>query len=308
MAGGVITTGSFVKALWPGLKGIWGRKYNQHPVEYLELFEKETSDKAYEEFMSATGFGIGQVKPQGQQVPYDSEQQGWIARLTNVTYALGYICTLEEIMDNQYEALTKQRTAMLAYSMIQCKEQTGALVYNRAVTPGYVGADGVPLGSTAHPNVSGGTFANTPTVAADLSEASLEDALISIMGFSNDKGLLISVMPRSLIVARQEWFNANRILKSVYQSGTANNDINVLRATSALPEGIKLNHYLTAPHTWFVRTTVGGGGRGMIYQERMPIMFEQDNDFDTRNFKAAAIERYTFGWDDPRCIWVVPGP
>jgi hypothetical protein len=204
--------------------------------------------------------------------------------------------------------LTKQRTAMLAYSMIQCKEQTGALVYNRAVTPGYVGADGVPLGSTAHPNVSGGTFANTPTVAADLSEASLEDALISIMGFSNDKGLLISVMPRSLIVARQEWFNANRILKSVYQSGTANNDINVLRATSALPEGIKLNHYLTAPHTWFVRTTVGGGGRGMIYQERMPIMFEQDNDFDTRNFKAAAIERYTFGWDDPRCIWVVPGP
>jgi hypothetical protein len=178
-------------------------------------------------------------------------------------------------------------------------------VYNRAFNGTYLGGDAVSLCSTAHPNTTGGTWANRPTVDVDLSEASLEDAIITLMGFTNDRGLLINVMPRSLIIARNEWFNANRILKSVYQPGTANNDINVLKATNALPEGIKLNHYLTSPHAWFLRTNIQNG---MKYYERAGIQFDQDNDFDTMNAKAKGYERYSFGWSDPRAIYGVNGP
>lgn len=308
MAGGVITTGSSLKLLWPGLKAIWGRAYKEWSPQYTDLFNKVESDKNYEEYVSYTGFGLGQQKPQGQSVIYDTETQGYIARGTNITFGLGYIVTMEELADNKYPEVARQRTHMLNFSMRQTKEQTGAMVYNRAFTAGYTGADGIILCSTAHTNIFGGTYANTPAVPADLSEASLEDAIISIYGFQNDRGLFINVIPQSLIVPRQEWFNANRILKSVYQSGTANNDINVLKATNALPGGIKMNVYLTAPHAWFVRTTVGGGGTGMIYQERSANHFEQDNDFDTRNFKAMSWERYCFLWDDPRAIFGVNGP
>jgi hypothetical protein len=306
--GGVITTGSSLKFLWPGLKGIWGRQYKEWKPQYTDLFNKVDSDKNYEEYVSVTGFGLGLVKSQGGSVQYDSESQGWIARGTNITYGLGYIVTMEEQADNLYAAVAKRRTAMLGWSMRQAKEQNGALVYNRAFTAGFVGADGVTLASTAHPNISGGSFANTPAVSADLSEASLEDAMINIFGFQNDRGLFCQVIPKCLIVPRQEWFNANRILKSVYQAGTANNDLNILRATNALPDGIKMNVYLTAPHAWFVRNDVDGGGTGMIFQERTAIQFEQDNDFDTRNFKAMAWERYCFLWDDPRALWAVNGP
>ena len=190
-------------------------------------------------------------------------------------------------------------------SFRQTKENIGANIYNRAFTTGYVGGDGVTLCSTAHPNTSGGTWANTPTVASDLSEASLEDAHIAIMGFTNDRGLLINVMPRSLIIARQEWYNANRILKSVYTPGSANNDLNILKATNALPEGIVMNHYLTSPHAWFVRTNIQNGFK---YYERVGIQFDQDNDFDTMNAKAKGYERYSFGWTDPRAIYGVNGP
>ena len=180
-----------------------------------------------------------------------------------------------------------------------------ANIYNRAFNSTYTGGDGVSLCSTAHPNTSGGTYANKPTVDADLSEASLEDALISLMGYTNDRGLLINVMPRSLIIARQNWFNANRILKSVYTPGSANNDINVIKATNALPEGIHMNHYLTSPQAWFVRTNVKNG---MKYYERHAVSFDQDNDFDTMNAKAKGYERYSFGWTDPRAIFGVNGP
>lgn len=308
MAGGPINTGSFPRGLIPGLRGIWGRDYKEWKPQFMDLFEKVSSDKSYEEYMGATGFGLGQIKSQGQSVSYDTEQQGYIARLANITFALGYMITMEEIMDNKYPKLADTRTHMLGFSMRQAQEQQGALTYNRAFTAGFVGADGVVLCSTAHTNIFGGTYQNTPTVAADLSEASLEDAMINIFGFVNDRGLFIQVIPRSLIVPRQEWYNANRILKSVYQSGTANNDINALKATNALPEGIKMNVYLTSPHAWFVRTIVDGGGTGMIYQERMPVDLYEDNDFDTRNFKMMAIQRYVFGWDDPRSVWGVNGP
>ena len=302
---GIITTASHPKALWPGIKAWWGQVYDEHPEEYSKLFDSDTSRQNYEEDVQLTGFGLAPVKPEGSGVAYDSEIQGFTTRYTHVAYALGYIVTKEELDDNLYEQVSRRRAAALAMSFRQTKENIGANIYNRAFNGTYLGGDGVSLCSTSHPNTSGGTFANTPTVAADLSEASLEDALTALMGFQNDRGLLINVMPRSLIVARQNWWNANRILKSAYTPSTANNAVNVLVATNALPEGIVMNHYLTSPNAWFVRTNIQNG---MKYYSRVGIQFDQDNDFDTMNAKAKGYERYSFGWTDPRAIYGVNGP
>ena len=302
---GIITTASHPKALWPGIKAWWGQVYDEHPEEYSKLFDSDTSRQNYEEDVQLTGFGLAPVKPEGSGVAYDSEIQGFTTRYTHVAYALGYIVTKEELDDNLYEQVSRRRAAALAMSFRQTKENIGANIYNRAFNSTYKGGDGVELCSTAHPNTSGGTFANTPTVAADLSEASLEDALTALMGFQNDRGLLINVMPRSLIVARQNWWNANRILKSAYTPSTANNAVNVLVATNALPEGIVMNHYLTSPNAWFVRTNIQNG---LKYYSRVGIQFDQDNDFDTMNAKAKGYERYSFGWTDPRAIYGVNGP
>ena len=302
---GIITTASHPKALWPGIKAWWGQVYDEHPEEYSKLFDSDTSRQNYEEDVQLTGFGLAPVKPEGSGVAYDSEIQGFTTRYTHVAYALGYIVTKEELDDNLYEQVSRRRAAALAMSFRQTKENIGANIYNRAFNGTYLGGDGVSLCSTAHPNTSGGTFANTPTVAADLSEASLEDALTALMGFQNDRGLLINVMPRSLIVARQNWWNANRILKSAYTPSTANNAVNVLVATNALPEGIVMNHYLTSPNAWFVRTNIQNG---LKYYSRVGIQFDQDNDFDTMNAKAKGYERYSFGWTDPRAIYGVNGP
>ena len=302
---GIITTASHPKALWPGIKAWWGQVYDEHPEEYSKLFDSETSSQNYEEDVQLTGFGLAPRKSEGSGVAYDSEIQGFTTRYTHVAYALGYIVTKEELDDNLYEQVSRRRAAALAMSFRQTKENVGANIYNRAFNGSYTGGDGVALCSTAHPNVSGGTFANTPTVAADLSEASLEDAMIAVMGFQNDRGLLINVMPKSLVVARQNWYNANRILKSVYTPSSANNAVNVLVATNALPEGIVMNHYLTSPNAWFLRTNIQNG---MKYYSRVGIQFDQDNDFDTMNAKAKGYERYSFGWTDPRAIYGVNGP
>lgn len=302
---GIITTASHPKALWPGIKAWWGQVYDEHATEYDKLFDSDTSSQNYEEDVQLTGFGLAPRKPEGSGVQYDSEIQGFTTRYTHIAYALGYIVTKEELDDNLYEQVSRRRAAALAMSFRQTKENVGANIYNRAFNSSYTGGDGVSLCNTAHPNVSGGTFANKPLVDADLSEASLEDALIAIMGFQNDRGLLINVMPRSLVVARQNWYNANRILKSTYTPGSADNSINVLKATNALPEGIVMNHYLTSPNAWFVRTNIQNG---LKYYSRVGIQFDQDNDFDTMNAKAKGYERYSFGWTDPRAIYGVNGP
>jgi len=302
---GIITTASHPKALWPGIKAFWGQVYEEHKEEYSELFDSDTSSMNYEEDVQLTGFGLAPVKSEGSGVAYDSELQGFTTRYTHVAYALGYIVTKEELDDNLYEQVSRRRAAALAMSFRQTKENVGANIYNRAFNSTYLGGDGVSLANTAHPNTSGGTFANKPSVDADLSEASLEDALTAIMGFQNDRGLLINVMPRSLIVARQNFWNANRILKSAYTPTTANNAVNVLVATNALPEGIVMNHYLTSPNAWFVRTNIQNG---LKYYSRVGIQFDQDNDFDTMNAKAKGYERYSFGWTDPRAIFGVNGP
>lgn len=303
---GIITTASHPKALWPGIKAWWGQTYDEHQTEYTDLFDTDTSTQNYEEDVQLTGFGLAPVKSEGAGVSYDSEIQGFTTRYTHVAYALGYIVTKEELDDNLYEQVSKRRSAALAMSFRQTKENIAANVYNRAFAT-YLGGDGKTLCATDHPNTTGGTWANKPAVDVDLSEASLEDAVIAIMGLTNDRGLLISVMPKTLHIARQEVFNAQRILHSTYQTGNTNNDINVIKSGNYLPGGFKVNHYFTAAHAWFIRNTIPGK-TGMKYYERVGIQFDQDNDFDTMNAKAKGYERYSFGWTDPRAVWGVNGP
>jgi hypothetical protein len=302
---GVITTASHPKALWPGIKAWWGMVYDEHKTEYTDLFDHDTSNQNYEEDVQLTGFGLAPRKTEGAPVNYDSEVQGFTTRYTHIAYALGYIVTKEELDDNLYEQVSKKRSAALAMSFRQTKENVAANVYNRAFNGTYLGGDGVALCSTAHPNTTGGTWANKPTVDVDLSEAALEDAIIALMGFTNDRGLLINVMPKTLHIARNELFNAQRILHSSYQTGNANNDVNVIKSGNYIPGGFLVNHYFTSPHAWFIRTNVKDG---MKYYERVGIEFDQDNDFDTMNAKAKGYERYSMGWTDPKAVYGVNGP
>ena len=303
---GVINTGSHPKLLWPGIHAIWGQVYAEHAKEYGELYTELDSDKAYEQDVEVTGFGLAPVKAQGAPVQYDSEFQGFVTTYSHVAYALGYIVTYEELRDNLYEEVSMRRAKANAFSINQTIENVAAFLYNNAFsTTYYTTADGAALVSTSHLNASGGTWSNALSPAADLSEAALEDLTIQIMGTQNDRGLLINIMPESLHIPRQEWYNANRILKSVLQSNTANNNINVLKATNAFPKGIKLNHYFTAPHAWFIRTNCPNGMQ-MFWRDRPAL--EQDNDFDTKNAKAATYMRFSVGASDPRGIFASNGP
>ena len=303
---GVINTGSHPKLLWPGIHAIWGQIYNEHVTEYTDLFNMLDSDKAYEQDVQVTGFGLAPVKSQGAPTSYDSEVQGIITTYTHVAYALGYIVTYEEMRDNLYEEVSMRRSKANAFSINQTVENVAAFLYNNAFSSTYyTTADNQPLISTTHTNATGGTYSNALSPAADLSEAALEDLTIQIMGTQNDRGLLINIMPESLHIPRQEYYNANRILKSVLQSNTANNNINVLKAVNAFPKGIKLNHYFTAPHAWFIRTNCPNGMQ-MFWRDRP--QFDQDNDFDTKNAKAATYMRFSVGASDPRGIFGSNGP
>ena len=299
----VITTGAHPKALWPGIKEWWGRSYAEHKEEFPDLFEMETSDKAYEEDVEISGFGLAPVKAQGTAIDYDTETQGSVTRYTHVAYALGYIVTFEELRDDLYEVVGKRRAKQNSFSMRQTKENVGANVYNRATNSTFTGGDGVALLSASHPTLSGNQ-SNLLTTAADLSEAALEDLCIQIMQALNSRGLKISLMPQSLHIPVQLWYEANRILKSVLQNDTANNAINVLKATNQFPKGIQMNHYFTSATAWFIRTNAPGG---MKWYTRDAIMFDQDNDFDTKNAKAASYERYSCGWSDWRGLYGTAG-
>lgn len=306
MAGGVINTGSHPKLLWPGIFDTWGQIYDSHAKEYTDLYDIKSSDKAYEQAVQVTPFSIAPVKGQGAPVTYDGEVQGVVTTYQHIAYALGYIVTFEELRDNLYKEVATRRAQANAFSMQQTVETVCAFPYNNAfATTYFTTADGAALCSTAHVNATGGTYSNALSPAADLSEASIEDLSIQIMGATNDTGQPINIMPRSLHIARQEWYNANRILKSVLQSDTANNNINVLKATNAFPEGIKMNHYFTSAHPWFIRTNVLNG---MTMFWRDEPMFDQDNDFDTKNAKAASYMRFSVGCTDPRGIYGSNGP
>ena len=299
----VITTGTHPKALWPGIKEWWGRSYSEHPEEYVDLFDKETSDKAYEEEVEITGFGLAPVKNQGTAINYDTESQGSVTRYTHVAYALGYIVTYEELRDDLYEVVSKRRAKQLALSMRQTKENVGANVYNRAFTAGYTGGDGQTMISSTHPTLSGNQ-SNLLTTPADISEASIEDLTVQIMQAVNNRGLKINLMPQSIHVSPSQWYETNRVLKSVLQSNTAENNVNVLKATNVFPKGIKMNHYFSSATAWFIRTNAP---TSLKHYTRDAIMFDQDNDFDTKNAKAACYERYSGYWADWRGLYGTPG-
>jgi hypothetical protein len=296
---GIITSSSFAKLLWPGLNAIYGKSYNDYAVEWDKLFEKNSSDRAYEEDLGLSSFGLASVKNEGAPITYDTERQGFTSRYNHVVYALGFIVTREIFEDDQYGKVGAQKAKALARSMRQTKEIVGANIYNRAQTAGYVGGDGVTLLSASHPNVAGGTFSNVIATAADLSEAALEQAVIDIAGFRDDRGLLIAAKPEKLVIPYQLQFEAARILSADGRVGTDLNDPNVLKDRGIFGSVIT-NHYLTDPDAWFVLTNVNDG---LKYFERRGDAFEMDNDFDTENAKFKATARYSFGWSDPRAIY-----
>ena len=297
---GPISSNSFAKALWPGINAWWGKAYDEHEEEFPHLFDTYTSDKAYEEDVGISSFGLAPVKPEGSGIQYDKEIQGYVTRYSHVTYALGFIITREIYDDDLYDVVGQRRAEGLAFSGRQTKENVAANVYNRAFDDDFAGADGVSMISTEHPNVAGGTFSNRLETDADLSEAALEQAMIDIMNYKNDRGLRISAMARKLIVPPDLAFEAERILNTPYRVGTANNDINAMSAMGKLPEGFTVNHYFTDPNAWFLRTNIP---HGMKHFQRRQPEFTIDNDFDTENAKFKFSERYSFGWTDPRGVF-----
>ena len=295
----VISTGNHPKALWPGVHGWFGAKYNEHETQYTKLFDVTTSNKKYEELVHQTGFGLAPVKPEGQSTVYDSHAQGYVSRGTNVAYSLGYVVTREELADNQYTEVSMRRAASLAFSMAQTREHVGANVYNRAFNGSYVGGDGVSLLSTAHPTVSGNQ-SNKLATPADFSESSLEDLTIQIMDATDARGLKISITPKCLVGPTALVYEFERVLSSNLRQGTDHNDINALRSLGVIPETV-VNNYLTDSDAWFIRTN--GVESGLTWFDREQVEFTQDNDFDTDNAKAKAYMRFVPFWGDWRTLY-----
>jgi len=299
----VIGTGNHPKAVWPGVHGWFGARYNEHAAEYTKLFETRGSEQSYEELVQNTGFGLAPVKPQGSATAYDSHSQGYTARGTNVAYSLGYIVTREELADNLYEKVSMRRAGSLAFSMAQTRENVGANVYNRAFNSSYTGGDGKELCATDHPTASGNQ-SNELATAADFSEAAVEDLTIQIANATDAKGLKISLMQKCLIHPTALMYDVERVLKSTLRVDTANNDINALHSMGVIPEAV-CNHYLTDTDAWFIRTN--GVEEGMIWFDREKIEFTKDSDFDTDNAKAKAYMRFVPMWGDWRAVYGTPG-
>lgn len=301
---GVITSGSFAKALWPGVNAWYGKAYNDYQTEWDKLgFDKNSSKKAYEEDVGLSSFGLAAQKAEGAPIQYDSERQGFTTRYQHVVYALGFVVTREAFEDDQYDVVGSRKAKGLARSMRHTKEIVASNIFNRAFNSSYAGGDGKEMCATDHPNVAGGTFANELATAADLSEASLEQAVIDIAGFRDDRGLLIAAKPKKLILPYQLQFEAHRILKSVGRTGTDLNDPNAIKDMGLFGD-IFTSHFLTDSDAWFIITDVNDG---LKYFERRGDQFEMDNDFDTENAKFKATARYSFGWTDPRGIFGSPG-
>jgi len=306
-----INTSSFAKALWPGVNAWYGKAYSEYPMEWTDLFDKYSSNKAWEEDVGTSGFGLASVKAEGAPITYDTERQAFITRYTHVVYASGFVVTREAFDDDLYDVIGQRRAQSLAFGMRQTKETIAANVYNRAFNTSYVGGDAATLvasagggGSSSHPNFAGGTWTNGPSAAVDLSEAALEQACLDIAAFTNDRGLKIAIMPQCLVLPYQLEFEATRILKAQDRVGTNLNDPNAIRMLGKFPKGMKLNHYLTDSDAWFIRTNAP---HGMKMFERRADSFDMDNDFDTENAKFKATFRCAFGWSDPRAIWGSPG-
>lgn len=296
----MINTGSLASALRPGVHQWFGAMYNRYPDEYAQIFDKEISNMNYEIDVNLHGFGLGVVKPEGENISYDTMQQGFKKTYYHIVYGLGFIITREAIEDNLYMKMAKMQAEALAVSMKQVKETVAANVLNRAFNSSYAGADGIELCSSVHLLSGGGTYANELATPSDLSEAALEQALIDIGGFVDDRSLKMQAQGMKLIVPRQLEFEAQRILNSEMQNDTANNAVNVLKSGRYLPAGHIVNHYLTDADAWFIKTNVP---HGLMHFERRALQIDNDTDFDSDNMKFKATERYSFGFTDPRGIF-----
>lgn len=299
----VTTTGAHPKALWPGVNAFFGKSYADKPMLCDIIFDRQKSDKAYEEYVEETGYGLAPVKPEAGAISYDTDRQGYTARLVNVTYGLGAAISQEAIEDNQYEKVGKAKARKLKRSMRQTKETVAANIFNRAFDPTFTGGDGSPLIATDHDTMDG-TQANQLAVAADLSEASLEDHLTLVRQMTDSRGLRIQLKGTHLIVPPELEFVAYRILESAGQSGTANNDVNAIKGLGLLPGKVVVWDFLTDPDAFFIKTDADVG---LIRQQRRKLALQQDNDFDTSNALMKATERYAFGWADWRGIVGSPG-
>jgi len=298
-----ISRAQLLKELLPGLNALFGLEYAKYSEEHKEIYEIETSDRAFEEETKLSGFGAAPVKSEGAAIVYDSAQEAWTARYTHETIAMGFSITEEAMEDNLYDSLASRYTKALARAMAYTKQVKAAAILNQGFS-GPVYGDGQTLFSTAHPLVSGGTNANRPTAGVDLNETSLEAAIIQIAGWTDERGLLIAAKPKKLVIPPALQFVAERLMKTQQRVGTADNDINAIRSMGAVPGGWTVNHYLTDPNAWFLLTDVPNGLKHFV---RVPLKTSMDPDFDTGNARYKARERYSFGVSDPLGIWGSPG-
>ena len=299
-----ISRAQLAKELEPGLNALFGLEYARYENESAQIFDTESSERAFEEEVMLSGFGAAPVKSEGTAVTFDDAQEAYTARYNNETIALAFSITEEAIEDNLYDRLASRYTKALARSMAHTKQVKGAATLNNAFDSTVTGGDGVELCSTAHPLVNGSTLANEPSTAADLNETSLENGLIDIAGYVDERGLKVSVKGTKLMVPANLQFVADRLLESTLRPGTADNDVNATRNMGMSPDGYAVNHFLTDTDAWFIKTDAP---RGFIHFERLSLSTKMEGDFDTGNVRFKARERYSFGYSDPRCVYGSPG-
>tara|TARA_R110000782_G_scaffold118030_1_gene208546 strand:- start:25 stop:930 length:906 start_codon:yes stop_codon:yes gene_type:complete len=298
-----ISRAQLAKELEPGLNALFGMEYGRYENEHSEIFDTESSDRAFEEEVMLSGFGAAPTKSEGGTVNFDTANEAFTARFTHETVALAFSITEEAIEDNLYDRLGSRYTRALARSMAHTKQVKAAAILNNAFTGGAsAGGDGKALCAADHPLTSGGTLDNV--AAADLNETSLEDALISISGFTDERGLKIALRGMKLIIPSGLQFIADRLLMSALRPGTADNDVNAVKNMGMLPQGYVVNHFLTDTDAFFIKTDAPNGFK---HFERAPIKTQMEGDFDTGNMRFKARERYSFGFSDPRCVFGSPG-
>jgi hypothetical protein len=294
-----ISRGQLVKELEPGLNALFGLEYKRYENQHEEIYDIESSERAFEEEVMLSGFANAAVKPEGSGVTFDNAQETFTARYTHETIALAFAITEEAIEDNLYDRIASRYTKALARSMSNTKQVKAANVLNNGFDSNYSGGDGSPLFAVNHPTIAG-SFSNTLATQADLNETSLEQAIIDIAALTDERGLKIAARPTKAIVPPELQFTSERLMKSVGRTGTANNDINAIKSMGMVPEGYTVNNFLTDPDAWFLRTDVPNGMKMFL---RAPIKTSMEGDFDTGNVRYKARERYSFGWSDPRGIF-----
>jgi hypothetical protein len=299
-----ISRAQLLKELLPGLNALFGLEYNRYGEEHKELFDVESSERSFEEETKLSGFSAAPVKSEGGAIAYDNGQEAFTARYNHETIALGFSLTEEAIEDNLYDSLSARYTKALARAMSYTKQVKGAGVVNNGFNANYVGGDGQPLFSTAHPLVSGDVNSNTQATVADLNETSLEAAVIQIAAWTDERSLLIAAKPKKLIIPPALMFVATRLLETSLRVGTTDNDINALKNNGSIPEGYAVNHFITDSNSWYLTTDVPNGLKHFV---RTPLSTGMDGDFDTGNVRYKARERYSFGWSDPLGMFGSPG-